>query len=74
MAAPPSRLDLDAAGDRYVVDAAWSDGASQADLAELQAIVDSIRLDVPAVVPAADCTVTLVDTAKGVNRWSLPTW
>lgn len=48
---------------RYVIDAAWSADASPADLAELQSVIDSIR--VKAEASTADCSVAFSGAAAG---------
>ena len=51
---------LDVGALRYVIDAASSDDATAADLAEQQQILDSIRISEPP--RTADCSVTLIDS------------
>ncbi len=47
-----NRVWLMQVGRRVIaVDAAWTDAATAADLAELQAVIDSIRLDTPLATP-----------------------
>ena len=60
---------LDVDGVRYVISSQWSDAATPADLAELQGVVDSIRIQplAPAASPTPDtgCTIVLSDPAAG---------
>jgi hypothetical protein len=64
---PNSRVwILDVKGERFVVSALWSSTATPADLAELQAVVDSIRIGQPVrPLVVSSCTLEVSSPAGG---------
>ncbi len=57
---------LDVEGFRYLIDAMSAADATEADLAELQAVVDSIHIDVTDdTASIGDCTLELTDPGTG---------